>query len=105
TVWDTSAVLTEDSLVGKALHTLIGYVARPDGIQILFYLAVLIGIWLLTKGVGSAPPRRPGVSLRRGIETPLVVLLLLGGLGAGSGAEAQLQGGYPVAPSRGGGLG
>jgi len=24
---------------GKALHTLIGYVSRPDGIQILFYMA------------------------------------------------------------------
>ena len=40
-VWDTSAVLTEDSVLGKALHTLIGYVSRPDGIQILFYLATL----------------------------------------------------------------
>src|SRR4029077_6250719 len=94
-VWDTSAVLTEGSVVGKALHTLIGYVARPDGIQILFYLATLLGIWLLTKWVGSPPARRPAVSLRRGIETPLVVLLLFGGLGAGSVAEHHLKGLYP----------
>jgi len=31
-------VLTEDSVLGKALHTLIGYVSRPDGIQILLYV-------------------------------------------------------------------
>jgi len=99
-VWDTSAVLTDNSVVGKALHTLIGYVARPDGIQVLFYLAALIGIWLLTKWVGNPPARRPTVSLRRGIETPLVILLLLGGLGAGSVAEAQLKVRYPVVDYR-----
>src|SRR5207253_10670491 len=51
-VWDTSGVLTEDSVLGKALHTLIGYVSRHDGIQILFYLATLCVIWLLTRVVG-----------------------------------------------------
>ena len=51
-VWDTSAVLSEKSIVGKALHTLIGYVARPDGVQILFYLTTLFVIWLLTQWVG-----------------------------------------------------
>jgi hypothetical protein len=99
-VWDTSAVLTEHSVVGKALHTLIGYVARPDGIQILFYLTTLSAIWLLTKWVGSPPPRRPGVSLQRGIEMPLVILLLLGGLGAGSVAQAQLKVRYPIVDYR-----
>src|SRR6266849_5633760 len=48
-VWDTSGVLTEDSVLGKALHTLIGYVSRPDGIQILLYVATLAAIWLLTR--------------------------------------------------------
>lgn len=52
TVWDTSAILTEDSLIGRTLHTLVGYVARPDGIQIVFYVATLTGIWLLTRLVG-----------------------------------------------------
>ncbi|MDI9719142.1 FTR1 family protein, partial [Pseudomonas aeruginosa] len=32
-VWDTSWLLKETSIVGKALHTLIGYTARPAGIQ------------------------------------------------------------------------
>jgi high-affinity iron transporter len=65
TVWDTSMVLTEDSLLGKALHTLIGYVSRPDGIQILFYLATLFGIWLL----GQLLPPPPQPSARRPIAT------------------------------------
>jgi high-affinity iron transporter len=58
-VWDTSAVLTEDSVLGKALHTLIGYVSRPDGIQILLYLATFFAIWLLTRLVGR--PVRPRI--------------------------------------------
>jgi high-affinity iron transporter len=60
-VWDTSAVLTDNSLLGKALHTLIGYVARPDGVQVLFYLTTLLGIWLLAQWTGRAvsPPAQP----------------------------------------------
>src|SRR5499427_8384346 len=69
-IWDTSAVLTEDSVLGKALHTLIGYVARPDGIQIIFYLAALAGIWLLTRVVGAPVSSPTRASLRRNTEIP-----------------------------------
>ena len=79
-LWDTSAVLTEDSVLGKALHTLIGYVSRPEGIQILFYLATLCAIWLLTRVVGS--PVKPRPSLRRGPAMPLVVIFLIGAVAA-----------------------
>jgi high-affinity iron transporter len=65
TVWDTSGVLTEDGVVGKALHTLVGYVSRPDGIQILFYLATLCSIWLLTQWVGRPLRQSPEPPLRR----------------------------------------
>jgi high-affinity iron transporter len=59
-VWDTSAVLTEDSLVGRVLHTLIGYVSRPEGIQIVAYLATLLALGLSTQMVGRSgqPPLR-----------------------------------------------
>jgi len=43
-VWDTSFILSEHSIPGQILHTLVGYMARPDGIQILFYSATLITI-------------------------------------------------------------
>ena len=63
-LWDTSFLLTDDSLVGKVLHTLIGYTAQPAGIQVVFYVATLIvigGLMLLTGQVrGSAVnTRRP----------------------------------------------
>lgn len=43
-LWNTSAVLTENSLVGQLAHVLIGYTARPAGIQIVFYVATLVVI-------------------------------------------------------------
>jgi high-affinity iron transporter len=36
-VWDTSWLLSDGSLMGKALHSLIGYSAKPTTIQILTY--------------------------------------------------------------------
>jgi high-affinity iron transporter len=46
-LWDTSWVLTEKSIPGRVLHTLIGYVDRPAGIQLVFYgitIAVIGGL-------------------------------------------------------------
>jgi high-affinity iron transporter len=85
-VWDTSAVLTEDSVLGKALHTLIGYVSRPEGIQILFYLVTLCAIWLLTRVVGNPVKPRP-TSLSRGAAMPLGVMFLLGAVAAPARAD------------------
>jgi len=64
-LWDTSFLLTDDGLVGKVLHTLIGYTAQPAGIQVVFYVTTLIvigGLMLLTGHVrGSiANTRRQG---------------------------------------------
>src|SRR4051812_15504389 len=63
--WDTSFLLTDNGLVGKVLHTLIGYTAQPAGIQVVFYVTTLIvigGLMLLTGHVrGSiANTRRQG---------------------------------------------
>ena len=57
TIWDTSWLLKEDSMVGRLVHTLIGYVEAPDGAQILAYLAtiaVMVGLMrLIGNGRGS----------------------------------------------------
>lgn len=53
TVWDTSWLLRETSIVGKMLHTLIGYTARPAGIQVVAYVATLVTIVLLARKVAS----------------------------------------------------
>ncbi|MDP2804948.1 MAG: FTR1 family protein [Gallionellaceae bacterium] len=43
-VWDTSVTLPESSVLGVLLHSLIGYDARPAGMQIIFYLSALVVI-------------------------------------------------------------
>jgi high-affinity iron transporter len=47
-VWDTTAILSEKSLFGKVLHSLIGYEARPAGVQVLCYFVILVGLTLLS---------------------------------------------------------
>lgn len=60
-LWDTSWILSEQSIVGQALHALVGYVARPTGIQLVFYLGTVVliaGLMRLfgrTRGNGAAP--------------------------------------------------
>lgn len=51
-VWDTSQILSEKSLLGQALHALIGYVAQPTGIQLVFYLGTVVVIASLMRLVG-----------------------------------------------------
>lgn len=48
-VWDSSALLSQDSIVGKILHAMLGYSERPSGIQLVFYLVSLISINILIK--------------------------------------------------------
>jgi high-affinity iron transporter len=55
TLWDTSFLLSDQSLTGRVLHTLVGYTAQPAGIQLVFYLATLLIIGTLMRLVGGAP--------------------------------------------------
>jgi high-affinity iron transporter len=52
-LWDTSFLLSEQSLAGRILHTLIGYTAQPAGIQLVFYVATLLTIGGLMRLVGA----------------------------------------------------
>src|SRR5882672_3914084 len=49
TIWDTSYLLPDDSVIGKLMHTLVGYTARPYGIQLGFYAVTLTLVLALTK--------------------------------------------------------
>jgi len=40
-VWDSGWLLSESSIPGRALHTLIGYTDQPTQMQLLVYLAVI----------------------------------------------------------------
>ena len=53
-LWDTSAVLPEQSPLGMLLHTLIGYDSHPAGMQLVFYISalVVIGIGMYLAGGG-----------------------------------------------------
>jgi high-affinity iron transporter len=54
TVWDTSWLLSDSSFLGRALHTLIGYVDQPTAMQLIVYMATLAMIVVLMK-VFAAP--------------------------------------------------
>ncbi len=62
TLWDTSFVLSDQSLIGRVLRTMIGYTAQPAGIQLVFYLATLIVIGSLMRLVGHPTPAQPARS-------------------------------------------
>ena len=53
TVWDTSPLLSENSIAGRILHTLVGYSDQPTGLQLVVYLATLGAIFCATKWVGK----------------------------------------------------
>jgi high-affinity iron transporter len=59
-IWDTSRALPEDSIAGTLLHSLIGYQARPAGMQIGFYFATLLAIAAGMKRSGHAHARGVG---------------------------------------------
>jgi high-affinity iron transporter len=56
-VWNSSAILSQDSLLGRLLHTLIGYSDRPNGAQLVVYIAVVVTIVTLMKIVGARHQR------------------------------------------------
>lgn len=56
-LWDTSGLLPEGSIPGRALHALVGYSDRPMGVQLAAWLAVLaalvVGARLVQGGTGK----------------------------------------------------
>jgi len=60
-IWDTSALLSNASLMGKTMHTLIGYDAQPAGMQLLFYAVTAGAIALGMKFWGGVQPQRAKV--------------------------------------------
>jgi high-affinity iron transporter len=58
TVWDTSWLLSQDSVPGRLLHTLIGYNDTPNGLQILTYLGTIVTVMCLMRWERARHPRR-----------------------------------------------
>ena len=59
TVWNTSWVLSDSSYLGRALHTLIGYVDQPTAMQLIVYAATLAAITVLMRLFAMSPVQHP----------------------------------------------
>ena len=53
-VWDTSDLLSDSSVFGKVLNTLIGYNDHPTMLQVLVYLTTLASILMMMRFFGTA---------------------------------------------------
>jgi high-affinity iron transporter len=71
-LWNSSFIIPDGSLVGRSLHALIGYSARPSGIQLAAWLATLVMLAILSRTVGR--PRAKPVT----VAAALTVLLIGG---------------------------
>jgi high-affinity iron transporter len=56
--WDSAWLLSDKSIAGRAMHTLIGYTDQPTEMQLLVYLAVLIVTVVLMRLTGSQHTNR-----------------------------------------------
>jgi high-affinity iron transporter len=58
-VWDSSGLLSDNSILGRILHTLIGYNDRPTLMQLVVYCATLGVMFVLMKLLAPPPRQRP----------------------------------------------
>ena len=58
TVWNTSWLLSDGSIFGRLLHTLIGYTERPTELQLIVYIGTLAAMWLLMRIARYQPRER-----------------------------------------------
>jgi high-affinity iron transporter len=56
-LWDSSAIVAPDGVLGRALQSLIGYDARPAGVQLAAFVLTLAGIALLMRLASGVPKR------------------------------------------------
>jgi high-affinity iron transporter len=52
-LWDTSWLLSDSSILGRMLHVLVGYTDKPNGLQLLAYVATLATMVILMRWVKS----------------------------------------------------
>ena len=57
-IWDSSGFLSQDSMIGRALHAMVGYADRPSGVQIAAYVATLVVLVALSRIIGKGGAAR-----------------------------------------------
>ncbi len=58
TLWDTSAILPDNGVVGRILRTLVGYADQPSALQGVVYLATIAATVIATR-LAAALPNAP----------------------------------------------
>lgn len=46
-LWDSSWIISDRSVYGKLLNMVTGYIARPNGLQVIFYISTIVIINIL----------------------------------------------------------
>jgi high-affinity iron transporter len=65
-VWNSSALLDEKSIAGRALHALVGYTDRPAGLQLVVYGLTLAALLIAGRAVTpQGAPRQAGGTPQR----------------------------------------
>jgi len=67
-LWNTSWLLDDSSLFGKALHVLVGYEAHPSGMQLAFWLVTAMVLFM---GMRLMEMRQTSASAKPSQATPL----------------------------------
>jgi len=62
TVWDTSWLLPQDGILGRLLHTLVGYSDAPNGLQLVAYIGTILAITLLMRWEHARHPRGDAIA-------------------------------------------
>jgi high-affinity iron transporter len=57
-VWNTSFILADGSFVGRSLHALMGYSARPSGVQLAAWSATLLVLVICSRAISRPRTRR-----------------------------------------------
>jgi high-affinity iron transporter len=66
-LWDTSALLSQESVLGELLHVLMGYDERPSALQVIVFAVTLILIvWL--KRDHDSPAPKPVSASSQGVQ-------------------------------------
>jgi high-affinity iron transporter len=64
-LWDTSWLLPENSIPGRALHALVGYADRPMGVQLAAWLVVLAALVVGGRLAGREPGQNATIAQHR----------------------------------------
>jgi high-affinity iron transporter len=64
-LWSTAAILPEDGLLGRVLHTLVGYTDRPTELQLIVYVGVIVATWALMRVAAGGPKPAAAVAATR----------------------------------------